>query len=45
MSIRIYTAVHEVGRVCSTYGEKSGAYRVFVGKPERRMLLGISRGG
>ena len=25
-----------MGRVCSTYGERRGAYRVLVGKPEEK---------
>jgi hypothetical protein len=32
-----------MGRACSTYGERSGAYRALVGKPEGRRLLGIPR--
>ena len=30
-----------MGRACSTYGERRGAYRVLVGKPEGRRPLGI----
>jgi hypothetical protein len=33
----------EMGRACSTYGEKRGAYRVLVGKPEGRRPLGRPR--
>jgi hypothetical protein len=33
----------EIGRECSMYGEKRGAYRVLVGKPEGRRPLGRSR--
>jgi hypothetical protein len=29
----------EIGRACSTHGEKKNAYRVLVGKPEERRLL------
>jgi hypothetical protein len=29
-----------MGRVCSTYGKEEGAYRVLVGKPERKRPLG-----
>jgi hypothetical protein len=28
-----------MGRTCSTYGERRGAYRVLVGKPEGRRPL------
>jgi len=31
---------NEMGRACGTYGEKSGTYRVLVGKPEGRRPLG-----
>jgi hypothetical protein len=31
-----------MGRACSTYGEKN-AYRILVGKPEGKRLLGIPR--
>jgi hypothetical protein len=27
-------------RACSTNGEKMNTYRIFVGKPERKRLLG-----
>ena len=30
---------NELGGPCSTYGERRGAYRVFVGQPEGRRLL------
>jgi len=30
---------------CNTYGEKKGAYRVLVGKPEGKRPLGIPRRG
>jgi hypothetical protein len=29
-----------MGRACSTYGEKRGAYRILVAKPEGRHHLG-----
>ena len=29
----------EIGRACSTYGERRGAYRFFAGKPEGRRPL------
>jgi hypothetical protein len=29
-----------MGRTCGTYGERRGAYRVLVGKPEGRRPLG-----
>jgi hypothetical protein len=29
-----------MGRVCSTYGEERNAYRILVGKPEGKRLLG-----
>jgi hypothetical protein len=29
----------EMGMTCSTYGERRGAYRVLVGKPEERRSL------
>jgi hypothetical protein len=29
-----------MGRACSTNGAKRNAYRIFVGKPERKRLLG-----
>jgi hypothetical protein len=32
-----------MGRVCSTHGAKSNAYRILVGKPEGRRSLGRSR--
>jgi hypothetical protein len=31
---------NEMGRACSTYGERRGMYRVLVGKPEGRRPLG-----
>jgi len=30
---------NEMGRACSTYGEKRGMYRVLVGKPEGKRPL------
>jgi len=33
-----------MGRVCSTYGERRGVYRVLVGKPEGRSHLGDQGG-
>jgi hypothetical protein len=32
--------VDEVGRACSTNGEKKNAYRILVGKPEGKRPLG-----
>jgi hypothetical protein len=32
-----------MGGVCSTYGERRGIYRVLVGKPEGKRLLGKPR--
>jgi hypothetical protein len=32
-------AQDEMGEVCSTMGEKRGAYRILVGRPERRRPL------
>jgi hypothetical protein len=32
-----------MGNACSTYGEKSNAYRIFVGKPEVMRPLGRPR--
>jgi hypothetical protein len=34
---------NEMGRACSTYGEKSGAYRILVGRPEGKRPLGRLR--
>jgi hypothetical protein len=34
---------NEMGGTCSTYGERRGAYRIFVGKPEGRRPLGRPR--
>jgi hypothetical protein len=34
---------NELGRECSTYGEKRGAYRILVGRPEGRRPLGRPR--
>jgi hypothetical protein len=34
-----------MGRTCSTYGEKMNAYRILVGKPGGRRLLGRPRLG
>jgi hypothetical protein len=31
---------NEVGKACSTNGEKSNAYRILVGKPEGKRALG-----
>jgi hypothetical protein len=33
----------ELGRACSTNGEKRNAYRIFVGKPEGKRPLGRPR--
>jgi hypothetical protein len=33
-----------MGRTCGTYGERRGAYRALVGKPEGRSPLGGPRG-
>jgi hypothetical protein len=33
----------EMGRACSTYGEKRNAYRILVGKPNGKRQLGTSR--
>jgi hypothetical protein len=32
-----------MGWACSAYGDESGVYRVLVGKPERKRLLGRLR--
>jgi hypothetical protein len=32
--------VDEIGRVCSTNGEKKNAYRILVGKPEGKKPVG-----
>jgi hypothetical protein len=32
-----------MGRTCSRYGSKVNAYRILVGKPERKRPLGRSR--
>jgi hypothetical protein len=32
-----------MGRACSTNGEKKNAYRILVGKPEGKRLLGRPR--
>ena len=34
---------NEIGGACSTYGERRGAYRVLVGKPEGKRPLGASK--
>jgi len=34
---------NEMGRACSTMGERKGVYRVLVGKPEGKGPLGRSR--
>jgi hypothetical protein len=34
---------NEMGRACSTYGERRGVYRVLVGKPEGKRPLGRPR--
>ena len=34
---------NEMGGSCSTYGENRGVYRIFVGKPEGKRLLGRPR--
>jgi hypothetical protein len=36
---------NEMGRACSTHGEKRNAYRVLVGKSEGNRLLGRPRLG
>jgi hypothetical protein len=33
----------EMGRACSTHGEKRNAYRILVGKPEEKRPIGRSR--
>jgi hypothetical protein len=33
----------ETGRACSTNGEKRNAYRILVGKPKEKKLLGRPR--
>jgi hypothetical protein len=33
----------EMGGACSTYGERRSAYRVLVGRPERKRSLGRPR--
>jgi hypothetical protein len=33
----------EMGRACSTNGEKRNAYRILVGKPERKRQMGRPR--
>ena len=38
-----YGTVTDMGRACSTYGERTGSNRVSVRKPEGRTPLGISR--
>jgi hypothetical protein len=32
-----------MGRACSTHGEKRNAYRILMGKPEGKRLLGRPR--
>jgi hypothetical protein len=34
-----------MSRECGTYGESIGAYKVLLGKPERKRLLGRCRYG
>jgi hypothetical protein len=34
---------NEMGGACSTYGEKRDAYRILVGRPDRRRQLGRPR--
>jgi hypothetical protein len=34
---------NEMGRACSTYGGKRGAYKILVGRPEGRRSLGRPR--
>jgi hypothetical protein len=34
---------NEMGRACSTYGERRGVFKVLVGKPEGKRPLGRSR--
>jgi hypothetical protein len=33
----------EIGTACNTHGEKSNAYKILVGKPEGKKLLGRPR--
>ena len=44
---QIYLCDHietnEMGEACSMYGERRGAYRFLVGKPERKRLFGKPR--
>jgi len=37
--------MNEMGRACDTYGERSGIYRVLMGKPEGKRPLGRPRRG
>jgi hypothetical protein len=41
--IRVIKSKTEMGRTCSAYGERRGAYRILVGKPEGRRPLGRLR--
>jgi hypothetical protein len=39
----IFFGVRKIGRACSTHGEKRNAYKVLVGRPERKIPLGRPR--
>jgi len=41
--IQVIKSRNEAGAACSTYGEKTGAYRILVGKTERKRSLGRPR--
>jgi hypothetical protein len=34
---------NEMGGACNTYGERTGAYRILVGRPEEKRPLGRPR--
>jgi hypothetical protein len=42
-TIFCYSKEDEIGRACSTSGEKNNSYRLLVGKPERKRPLGRPR--
>jgi hypothetical protein len=42
-SLNLQIEKNEMGGACSTYGEKRGAYRILVGRPEGRVPLGRPR--